>query len=392
MSFNNRIGRVTSSTSFIPEIDGLRFFAIITVVVFHLNTAFSRQLGLPDLALLELGGKDNFFQPAWWIIRLDLGVKVFFSISGFVLALPFLKQYLGIGPAVKLNSYYLRRLTRLEPPFVLSLIIFLLVHLYVLGTDSASLFPSFGAGLLYAHVLLFGEPSPINPVTWSLETEAQFYLLMPLIFALFCAIRNAMWRAAALVLFFALAIWFKAYSFYNGLSHVGSTVLAFGTHFLTGILVAYLYLTKPTLFKERSYWHDLAGAAAIIGLFVFYKPQAYWLNNVLFNICTFALMASAFRGRLFNRFFTWSPIYLIGGMCYSIYLLHYAFFHLWVKIGQHLVTVWGYKTDLVIQMLTGIPVVLLVSAVFFVLIEKPCMDKDWPKQLTSRLRGYKKAT
>jgi peptidoglycan/LPS O-acetylase OafA/YrhL len=79
-------------------------------------------------------------------------------------------------------------------------------------------------------------------------------------------------------------------------------------------------------------------------------------------------------------------------MCYSIYLLHYAFFHLWVKIGQHLVTVWGYKTDLVIQMLTGIPVVLLVSAVFFVLIEKPCMDKDWPIQLTSRLRGYKKAT
>jgi peptidoglycan/LPS O-acetylase OafA/YrhL len=392
MSFNNRIRRVTSSTSFIPEIDGLRFFAIITVVVFHLNTAFSRQLGLPDLALAELGGKDNFFQPAWWIIRLDLGVKVFFSISGFVLALPFLKQFLGLAPAINLRSYYLRRLTRLEPPFVLSLLFFMLVHHFVLGADWGSLLPSLGAGLLYAHVLFFGEPSPINPVTWSLETEAQFYLLVPLIFALFFAIRNAMWRAAALVLFFALATWFKAYSFYNGLSHVGSTVLAFGTHFLTGILVAYLYLTRHPLFKERSYWHDLTGVAALIGLFVFYKPQAYWLNNVLFNTCTFAFMVSAFRGRLFNRFFTWPPIYLIGGMCYSIYLLHYAFFHLWVKIGKYMVTGWGYKTDLIIQILTGIPVVLLVSAVFFVLIEKPCMDKDWPKQLMFRLRVYNKAT
>jgi peptidoglycan/LPS O-acetylase OafA/YrhL len=392
MQLINRLKRSTISTSFIPEIDGLRFFAIITVVIFHLNTAFSRQLGVPDLGLVELGGRENVFHPAWWIIRLDLGVKVFFSISGFVLALPFLKQYLSIGPAVKLNSYYLRRLTRLEPPFVLSLIFFLLVHRFVLGADWGSLIPSFGAGLLYAHVLFFGEPSPINPVTWSLETEAQFYLLVPLLFALFFAIRKDLRRVSALVLFSSLAIWFKAYTFYNALSHVGSTVLAFGTHFLTGILFAYLYLTRPALFKKRSYCYDLTGAAGLIGLFMFYKPQAYWLNNILFNTSTFALMASAFRGRLFNRFFTWSPIYLIGGMCYSIYLLHYAFFHLWVKIGQHLVTGWGYKTDLVIQMLTGIPVVLLVSAVFFVMIEKPCMDKDWPKQLTSRLRGYKKAT
>jgi peptidoglycan/LPS O-acetylase OafA/YrhL len=391
MSFISRIQRVTSSTSFIPEIDGLRFFAIFTVVVFHLNTAFSRQLGLPDLGLEELGGKDNFFQPAWWIIRLDLGVKVFFSISGFVLALPFLKQYLGLGPAINLRSYYLRRLTRLEPPFVLSLLFFMMVHHFVMEAEWGSLLPSLGAGLLYAHVLFFGEPSPINPVTWSLETEAQFYLLVPLLFTFFFAIRKAIWRIVALVMFSALAIWFKAYTFYNGLGHVGSTVLAFGTHFLTGILVAYLYLTRPALFKERFYWHDLTGVVALIGLFVFYKPQAFWLNNVLFNTCTFTLMFSAFRGRIFNRFFTWSPIYLIGGMCYSIYLLHYAFFHLWVKIGQYLVTGWGYKTDLIIQMLAGIPVVVLVSAVFFVIVEKPCMDKDWPKRLIFRLRGIKKA-
>ena len=92
ISFKKLLQRSTQSTSFIPEIDGLRFFAIITVVFFHLNTAYSRQIGMDDLAVGVMGGKENMWAPAWWIIRLDMGVKVFFAISGFVLALPFLKQ------------------------------------------------------------------------------------------------------------------------------------------------------------------------------------------------------------------------------------------------------------------------------------------------------------
>ena len=89
--------RKTASNNFIPEIDGLRFLAIITVVLYHLNTSFSKEigLGLPD-ALIEMGGSKSNFSLAWWWVRLDLGVKVFFAISGFVLALPFLKYYLGI--------------------------------------------------------------------------------------------------------------------------------------------------------------------------------------------------------------------------------------------------------------------------------------------------------
>jgi peptidoglycan/LPS O-acetylase OafA/YrhL len=83
--------RKTSSTSFIPEIDGLRFFAIVTVLIFHINTALFKELNMSATEMTEsLGGKNEIFSPAWWLIRLDLGVKVFFSISGFVLALALL--------------------------------------------------------------------------------------------------------------------------------------------------------------------------------------------------------------------------------------------------------------------------------------------------------------
>ena len=49
---------------------------------------------------------------------------MFFVISGFVLGMPFCKRTLADGPPVNLGRYFLRRLTRLEPPYAISLLIF----------------------------------------------------------------------------------------------------------------------------------------------------------------------------------------------------------------------------------------------------------------------------
>jgi peptidoglycan/LPS O-acetylase OafA/YrhL len=70
-------------------------------------------------------------------VRLVLGVKVFFAISGFVLALPFLIYDFGLSNnPIQLKSYFKRRLTRLEPPFILTLFFFYLVHLFLLNEDA----------------------------------------------------------------------------------------------------------------------------------------------------------------------------------------------------------------------------------------------------------------
>ncbi len=51
------LSRNTNSNNFIPELDGLRFLSIITVVLFHLNTAFYRELGIGlSQVLLQMGG------------------------------------------------------------------------------------------------------------------------------------------------------------------------------------------------------------------------------------------------------------------------------------------------------------------------------------------------
>ena len=48
------------------------------------------------------------------------GVDIFFALSGFILALPFCRAHAGLGAKVPVGRYYLRRVTRLEPPFILS--------------------------------------------------------------------------------------------------------------------------------------------------------------------------------------------------------------------------------------------------------------------------------
>ena len=82
-----RYGRITNSTTFIPQIDGLRFFSIITVMFFHMNSTLSSTWGLSRIedSYALLGGGDTIMDFGWWLRRLDLGVKVFFAVSGSII-------------------------------------------------------------------------------------------------------------------------------------------------------------------------------------------------------------------------------------------------------------------------------------------------------------------
>lgn len=380
------LSRKTNSTNFIPEIDGLRFFAIVTVVIFHLNSAFSREIGQTVLGSIELLGGKNTFSIGGILIRLDLGVKVFFAISGFILALPFLKA-LNENRSVNILSYFKRRLTRLEPPFMISLIVFSGVHIVVFHEEMANVIWHFLIGLFYCHGFVFGEPNFINPVTWSLETEAQFYILVPLLFFVFKMVKRDTLKISLLLAIFIGSMIFKNATSDNGF--LNASVFAYFLNFAVGVFFAGIYLRKKTFFEgSKKLIFDLLGITSIIGMFVFYKPQDDFTNMIVFNISILLFFLSAFLGKFFNQFFTRRWVYTIGGMCYSIYLLHYAFFHLFVKFSKSLAFSENYGVNLGIQIAVGLPVVLLISTAFFVLVERPCMSPDWPKMLKLRITQF----
>ena len=357
----------------IPEIDGLRFIAISTVIFHHLMAMFLSNSGRSP----EVRTTAEWFTAAeqsWLVIPAycgHFGVHLFFVISGFILALPFAKRAFNQLPAPGLKSYYLRRLTRIEPPYVLCLIVVFLIHWEQTG-EGLQLVPNLIASMFYSHGLVYGRESLINGVTWSLEIEIQFYLLTPLLVYVF-RLRNAVARRALLVAlivgFGLLSQWFI---YPSGSARLCLTLLNFAHYFLTGFLLADLYLTGRLRSAKKLFSWDavtLAAAAAIFAVLSRFG-QFYFLLPLLIGL----LYAGFFLGRLSNAFVRMRWIVIIGGMCYTIYLYHILIIsNVMTKTIPFASITRPFNLDFAIQCLMILPVVFVICGALFVYTEKPFM-------------------
>jgi peptidoglycan/LPS O-acetylase OafA/YrhL len=357
-----------------------------------MNSTLSSTWGLSRIedSYALLGGGDTTMDFGWWLRRLDLGVKVFFAVSGFVLALPFIKRFLERAPFEPLSNYYKRRLLRIEPPFLISLLFFTLVYVFYHSISISDIVPTFLSTLGYSHVLVFGYPSPINPVTWSLETEAQFYLIFPTLFFFIFAYRSTAWISLTFLLLMIGTLYIRSFFFFENNEHFSLSVLFYISNFCAGILFAWIYLRYKFLFMKKRFVWDFTTVVSIVGLFYFYKPQDQVVNNIMFNISLLALFFGVFKGRLFSNICSAPFVYVIGGMCYSLYLLHLGAFHLFTPLLLPTIQVYGYGWSLIVLSLTVLPLTLIVGWFFYVVIERPTMDERWIRKLTLFFKRSKK--
>ena len=92
--------RVTSTGNYIGEIDGLRFLAVVPVVLMHLSERVQKY---------SLGYDDSLYDSIlYYLSRGTVGVFLFFAISGFILGMPFAKCALS-GKRPKSYKIYLKR-------------------------------------------------------------------------------------------------------------------------------------------------------------------------------------------------------------------------------------------------------------------------------------------
>jgi peptidoglycan/LPS O-acetylase OafA/YrhL len=366
-----RLRRITSSGRFIPEIDGLRFAAIASVVLYHLH-------GFVVTDGIVAQTHDSFRAAVEHGYR---GVNLFYVISGFILGLPFAAHHLNAQPPVSLRSYFLRRVTRLEPPYILNLLISFALLVTLQGASAGALLPHLGASLFYLHNLWFGEPSALSAVAWTLEVEVQFYCLVPLL-ALIFLVRSTLARRSALVAIILFAGFAQKLCWQEPL-RFKLTVLYAIQFFLAGFLLADIYLVE---WKGRatSHWGwDLLAFFCWPILFVAgdYEVWAYLPLLIL------AVFVAAFKGVVFNRLFTHKIITSIGGMCYTIYLFHYQLIRPVLHLTKSIRIGHGFDAYFALQLLFYAPILLLASGLYFVLVERPCMAHDWPQRLFQRLAG-----
>jgi peptidoglycan/LPS O-acetylase OafA/YrhL len=355
--------RVTSTGLLIPEIDGLRFVAILAVFIYHLAGDVLRHADQPYTEAVAQNGWFQFTQ------RLDFGVPLFFVISGFILALPFAQHYLKNQASVSLPKYYLRRVTRLEPPYLLSLL--LLFALKVMsGQSSAYLAPHLLASAFYVHNLVFHGPSLINVVAWSLEIEVQFYVLAPLL-ALIFGVRPTLRRFALAGACIAAAIF---QSLLSPESALRLSLLGYLQYFLAGFLLADFYITSSP--PEKGQWDlvSLLGWPALALLL--FKPQ---LLPFLAPFLVALLYLGALHGNWSKRIFGHPVLITIGGMCYTIYLLHNYAIAALGRITEGVILSDVFLLRLCTQLVLTVPPVLVISGLFFRLVEKPCMQFRAPR-------------
>ena len=379
--------RITGNGAFIPEIDGLRFIAILAVVFLHCYAELLNRIAMgptpASTATRYAPLPVDPFNPHG-LLRLlghgGVGVEVFFAISGFILAWPFARQHLQAGQKVKLSSYFLRRLTRLEPPYILALVIrsalliatgfyqfrFVLVHLI--------------ASVLYIHNISFGIASRIEAVSWTLEIEVQFYCLAPLL-TLIYKIPGPWLRRALLICVIATATPLQRAFLpaWHGPAF-NLSILAVIQFFLVGLFVADLYVVGWNRIPHTWRWDVLS--IPLWFLMFWLQPLAFRFYGPLILPILFV---GAFKGIIIPRILRNRVISTIGGMCYSIYLTHRTtIMVLQVLLARfHLpFLIW-----LAISLLLVAPASIVVGAVYFRLIERPCMDPRWPQKLIATFRS-----
>lgn len=370
--------RITSTGQFIPEIDGLRFVAIFSVYIYHLAGDILRHS--PPQLRTSLDGN--------WLFSvtqiLNVGVPLFFVISGFILGMPFAAAHLNHKKPVSLKKYFLRRITRLEPPYILCLLLFFALKIVAARGNATGLLPNLIASIFYVHNVAFGGPSVINFVAWSLEIEIQFYILAPVLATVFLIQKPAGRRMVLFSLLLPATGMSRLVSAHPALSH---SLLAYAQYFLAGFVLAEFYLYEGNRRQQKWPWDvvSLAGWPVFLAALVQGGSLVDWIAPWLILL----LYIAAIHGIVMNRFVTNQWITAIGGMCYTIYLLHNYIVAGLGMVTERILPGYPFTTRLSVQFLLMSPVVLVISALYFRWVERPCMRPDWPQELMAAFRRLK---
>ena len=160
-----------------PGLDGIRAVAVGMVLVHH--------LGYPTVSI------------SWITGSLNIGVDVFFVLSGFLITRLLLDEQVASG-TISLGRFWLRRALRLLP-----LAVFVIAAVWMLAAVFPDLFFHRGASvsitrdaiaaLTYHMNVLVAIPGQYHVSalthTWSLSVEEQFYFVWPVIVALLARFR-----------------------------------------------------------------------------------------------------------------------------------------------------------------------------------------------------------
>jgi len=361
-----RISRVTTTGFYIPELDGLRALAIFAVFLMHLVDFGGAYHLLPKpTSSLE-------FCVNRMSIAGGLGVALFFAISGFIISMPFQAAFFLKQKQVSISAFYKRRLTRLEPPYLISLVFLLLARLWLGDEKPLELVKSFFLSAFYMHNITAGSASLINPVAWSLEIELQFYLLAPFLLFIYCRL-NPILRKTILAVFTILLIAIRPESW-----RWQHSVLGVFEYFATGVLIADICLIKWNRSLPRLSRCDFCSVLTVAFLFSTALLPPSKTASLLRAASIFLFVLFVLGSKYLSSFFGNPWIAALGGMCYTYYLYHSSLLFLSTKVCKLLFRKLEYFQAYLTLVFFGGFLTIFACTLLFIFFERPFMHREWP--------------
>jgi peptidoglycan/LPS O-acetylase OafA/YrhL len=297
----------------IPALDGLRAYAVCSVVTGH-------------------------FFPIPWLQSLvgwgDTGVFIFFCLSGFLITRILLQGTDRAHSRQKgalIKSFYARRFLRIFPAYYLVLAVGVALH-YPPIADNLLRLATYSVGIL-------GLP-PMSPLRsashlWSLSIEEQFYLVWPAL--MIFGPRGARLPLTLTAILASLAYKLVVATHGGSYSDLFRTTLGCVDSLGCGSLAAILYQGPPSPFRQRiASWQIATGAFVVVAALWAYRMVNFdhrYSDHLTFGVIqvfAFAIFFSLLilflaehRANPLSAVLSVPPLRFIAKISYGLYLYHY---------------------------------------------------------------------
>jgi peptidoglycan/LPS O-acetylase OafA/YrhL len=317
----------------IRSLTGLRGVAALLVVITH----FWFWARVTPMAALPTDA-------APWTRLSDIGMSIFFTLSGFVIALSYSHWDWRAQPLFCLTRLFAYRLARLYPAFLLFAVLIVLRNpsLRDLSEPAAQQY-------LWPHLALWQSWWPVKfggvvaiedhfNVSWSLSTECGLYVMFALGAILATTLPSWPSKGVTLAVVFFVATWellnfcwverselappgWTDWDWGRWLFHISPL----GVSLQFGIGVVAWRLSELRLSDRMMKFASNAGAAGLIALYVAVGTRLVVDKldlALLASLATGCLMVGAAANTATNRALSGRAIVYLGTISYSVYLFH----------------------------------------------------------------------
>ena len=377
------VTRVRPRAHHLVELEGLRALAALAVLLTHAGF---------------LSGSTGRATLPGFLARMDIGVAIFFVLSGFLLYLPHARHIADGAAPVNTRSYAIRRFSRLVPAWLA-----VLIGTLVLVPESREADREIWvANLLQLQSMKLEWDLPGLAQLWSLSTEVMFYVALPVVglvaarAAARAGRRGHLGVLAGLVaLTWCLRLLAGLGALPQGFSWI-RTLPAVGDWFVVGMLLALVVtddaLRRPVASVVRvAPWHLYVLAACVFWVLTTRSAGPYDLTpptpaqatvkHIGYALVAGLVIAPSVLGArtVVSRVLSSPPLVYLGTISYGVFLWHLPImFAVRSALGLD-VFAYGFWITVVLTLIASI----IVAALSWHLLESPLQANARRRTTTS---------